>query len=162
MGACTFEFTKNSPLRMTLVDEATDHAKYQIETPIRIVGSVSRIRKFDLPPQAPLIRDDKASSDHSDDPSDKGKKKRSKWRIAGRKLSETDDEIARIHWKCLSPSRERVLAKDWEDENVRKPSLSFLSWSKAELGLTMKGFSGQKSTSFFWHTGSAMEKDELE
>ena len=105
MGACTFEFTKNSPLRTTLVDEATGHAKYQIETPIRIVGSVTRIRKFDIPPQAPLIRNEKANSDHSDDPTDKGKKKTSKWKMAGRKLSETDDEIARIHWKCLSPSR---------------------------------------------------------
>ena len=105
MGSCSFQFVKNSPLRTTLIDEATGHAKYQIETPIRIVGSVTRIRKFDLSPQSPLVLDGKANSDLSDDLTDKGRKKRSMWKITGGKLPQTDDEIARIHWKCLSPSR---------------------------------------------------------
>ena len=53
MSGCTLRFARNSPLRTTLVDDATGHAKYQIDTPIRIVGSVTRIKKFDSPPQHP-------------------------------------------------------------------------------------------------------------
>jgi hypothetical protein len=108
MSACTLQFAQNSPLRTTLVDEATGHAKYQIDTPIRLIGSVTRIRKFDLPPQPPLVLDDKAGSDLSDDLTDKkGRKGGFKWsklKIWKADLPETEDEIGRIHWKCFSPN----------------------------------------------------------
>ena len=106
MSACTLQFARNSPLRTTLVDESTGHAKYQIDTPLRITGSVTRIRKFDLAPQPPLVLDSKANSDSTDDdPTDKGKGKEGfKWRnLVRTELPETKDEIARINWKCFSP-----------------------------------------------------------
>jgi len=105
MSACTLQFAKNSPLRTTLVDETTGHTKFQIDTPIRIVGSVTRIRKFDLPPQSPLVSNDKASSDFSDNPTDLGGKKKGgfEWKnLAGAELPKADDEIGRIRWKCFS------------------------------------------------------------
>ena len=104
MSACTFQFARNSPLRTTLVDESTGHAKYQIDTPLRITGSVTRIRKFDLPPQPPLVLDSRANSDSTDD---KGKGKGGfKWKnLIRAELPETEDEIARINWKCSSPDR---------------------------------------------------------
>jgi hypothetical protein len=106
MGVSTFEFARNSPLRTTLVDHTTGHAKYQIDTPRRITGSVTRIRKFASPPQPPLVCDEKASSDLGDeDPTDKGKKGWFRWKLTGAELPETDDEIARIYWKCFSPDR---------------------------------------------------------
>ena len=106
MGACTLQFTRNSPLRTILVDEATGHAKYQIETPITLMQHTTRVRKVDLPPQSPLVLGKKASSDGYYDPTDKGEKKRGfKWsRIFKPDLPQTDDEIGRIHWKCFSPS----------------------------------------------------------
>ena len=108
MSGCAFELAQNSPLRTTLVDEVTGHAKYQIDTPLRIVGSVTRIRKFDLPPSQPLplIQSGEASPDDDDDPTDTGKKKGKwfKWNpVTGEELPETDDELARIHWKWFLP-----------------------------------------------------------
>lgn len=104
MSACTFQLARNSPLRTTLIDETTGHAKYQIDTPLRIVGSVTRIRKFDLPPQSPLVRDAKANTDSDEDITDKGKKKGGfKWKnLAGAGLPEADDEIGRINWSCFT------------------------------------------------------------
>ena len=111
MSGCTLRFARNSPLRTTLVDDATGHAKYQIDTPIRTVGSVTRIKKFDSPPQPPLHWDKNANSDSGYDITDmKNKKKKSKPKKdkkggeqAG--LPETSDEMARIYWKWFSPDR---------------------------------------------------------
>ena len=105
MSGCTFELTRNSPLRTTLLDEITGHAKYQIDTPLRIVNSVTRIRKFDVPPQAPLIRGGKTNPDHNDDPANVGKKRSFRWKLSGKEVPETEDEFARIRWKCFSPDR---------------------------------------------------------
>lgn len=105
MGTCTFHFARNSPLRTTLVDETTGHAKYQIDTPRRITGSVTRIRKFGLAPQSPLVSSNKAS-DFDEDPTDKGRKQGFEWKnLFKAKLPEAEDEIARIHWKCFSQDR---------------------------------------------------------
>jgi len=112
MSGCTFLFARNSPLRTTLVDEASGHAKYQIDTPIRIAGSVTRIRKFDSPAHAPLHWDDD-DSDPGDDIADKGKKSKSKKNHEEEEgeeeevaeLPETSDEIARIYWKWFSSDR---------------------------------------------------------
>jgi hypothetical protein len=112
MSGCTLRFARNSPLRTTLVDEATGHAKYQIDTPIRLVGSVTRIRKFDLPIQPPLHWDDDTDSAPGDDVTDMGKKKskndkngKEDEEEAGPELAETSDEIARIYWKWFSSDR---------------------------------------------------------
>ena len=110
MSGCTLRFAKDSPLRTTLVDEATGYAKYQIDTPIRLVRSATRIRKFDSPTQPPLHWDDDADSDSGDDITDKRKKKKSKkdendeGEIEA-ELPETSDEIARIYWKWFSSDR---------------------------------------------------------
>ena len=80
MSGCTLRFARNSPLRTTLVDESTGHAKYKIETPMRIARSVTRIWKLESSTQPPL-----------------------NW-SEGR-LQETSDEIARIYWKLFSPNR---------------------------------------------------------
>jgi hypothetical protein len=112
MAICTFEFSRNSPLRTTLIDEATSCAKYQIDTPLRIVGSVTTIRKFVLPPQPPLVRRDKGSSDFGDDPTDRVKKRGfGRGLIGTPELPETGDEIARIHWKWFSPDGIDFLGK---------------------------------------------------
>ena len=117
MSGCTLRFARDSPLRTTLVDEATGYAKYQIDTPIKLVGSATRIRKFDSPTQPPLHWDD----DDCDDDSDSGgditdvKKRRSgstgsykeghEEEAPGQELAETSDEIARIYWKWFSSDR---------------------------------------------------------
>jgi hypothetical protein len=97
-------------LRTVLVDQATGYAKYQIDTPIKIVRSVTRIRKPD-PSTHPLHhRDGGIDSVSSDDITDMGKrKKKSKKHKEGDetvpKLPETSNEIARIHWSCFSSGR---------------------------------------------------------
>jgi hypothetical protein len=115
MSGCTFIFARNSPLRTTLVDEATGHAIYQVDTPIKLARSVTRIRKLDSHTQ-PHHWDEDADSDSGDDITDKGKKKKSKSKKDRRgeegggdetasDLPETSDEIARIYWKWFSPDR---------------------------------------------------------
>ena len=108
MSGCTFILARNSPLRTTLVDEVTGHAKYKIDTPIRLTGSVTRIRKLD-PHTHPYHWDDDSDSDSDDGIADKKKyeyKKDEKDEEAGDEttpeLPETSDEMARIYWKWLS------------------------------------------------------------
>ena len=111
MSGCTLRFARNSPLRTTLIDEATGIAKYQIDTPIRISGSVTRIRKLDSSAQHPHDPDQDADSDSDDDIVHQGEKGSSdgKYGSGGEveletveELSETSDEIARIYWKWFS------------------------------------------------------------
>ena len=111
MTGCTLLFARNSSLRTTLVDEATGHAKYQIDTPVKIAQRVTRIRKFDSPTQPPIHWDDDNDSDSGDDIADKDKP-RSKEDEEGEEggepepeFSGTNDEIARIYWKWFSPDR---------------------------------------------------------
>ena len=111
MGGCALLLARNSPIRTTLVDEATGHTKYKIETPIRITRSVTRIKKYDSPPQPPANRDKEADSDSGDDITDKknkkkkSKSKRDEKRKREAELAGTGDEIAGIYWKCLSPDK---------------------------------------------------------
>ena len=112
MNGCTLRFARSSPIRTTLVDETTGHAKYKIETPMRIARSVTRIRRFDSPTQPSLHWDEDADSDSGDDIADGGKsdsKKRKKGEEEGdgteTGLSDTSDEIARIYWKWFSSNR---------------------------------------------------------
>jgi len=115
MSAYTLQFVQNCPLRTTLIDDATGHVKYEIDTPMKIARSVTRIRKFHSPTQPPVHRDEDDEPDSGDDITDKGKKKKKKPK-KGRKdqeeerkteaeLSETSDEIARIYWNWFSPDR---------------------------------------------------------
>ena len=116
MNGCTLLFARNSPLRTTLVDEATGHAKYKIDTPIRLTGSVTRIRKLDSNTQ-PYHWDEDGDSDSNDDITDEGNgKKKDKSKRDEKdeedeegetlqRLPETSDEIARIYWKWFSSDR---------------------------------------------------------
>jgi len=115
MSGCILQFARNSPLRTTLIDEATGNAVYQIDTPIRIAGSVTRIRRFDSSTHPPHEWHDDADSDSGDDITEKGKGRRSKSEKdkidpededeAGVGLPETSDEIARIYWKWFSSDK---------------------------------------------------------
>ena len=107
MSGCTLRLTRNSPLRTTLVDEATGHAVYQIDTPIRVARSVTRIRKFDSPQPHPHRVSEGATPDSDDDIPDKGKGGRPEGDETKTmpELPETSDEIARIYWKWFSSDK---------------------------------------------------------
>ena len=118
MSGCTLRFARDTPLRTTLVDEVTGHTKYKIETPRRIAGSVTRIKKFDSPPQPPLYWDVNGGPNSGDDITDMGRKKKKKTdskkgerndRDEGGKTEtespEANDEMARIYWKWFSSDR---------------------------------------------------------
>jgi hypothetical protein len=107
MSGCTLQLSRDSALRTVLVDQATGHAKYQIDTPMKIARSVTWIRKLH-PSTRPLHhRDEDTKSGSSDDITDIGKRKKKakSEKHEGRELHETGDEIARIHWSCFSPDR---------------------------------------------------------
>lgn len=114
MSGCTLQLSRNSPLRTSLVDEATGRVKYKINTPIRLTRSVTRIRKFTSPTQPPLHRDQGSDSGSGGDITDKKNKETPKRKKDkkdkeedGREaeLPETSDEIARIYWKWFSTDR---------------------------------------------------------
>ena len=112
MSGCTLEFDRNSPLRTTLIDKATGHAKYQIDTPVRLVGSVTRIRKLDSSTPHIYHEYGDGDSDSDDDiirtgkkgPSDSKKHENDKEDELEtvEVLAEASDEIARIYWKWFS------------------------------------------------------------
>lgn len=115
MSGCTLRFAQDSPLRTTLIDEATGRAKYKIETPRKVTRSVTRIRKLDSSTQSPLHRDEYREPNLGDGVAGEGKKKSdSKGREDSEgdgdetetgeetELAETSDEIARIYWKWFS------------------------------------------------------------
>jgi hypothetical protein len=111
MNGCTLQLTRDSALRTVLVDQATGYAKYQIDTPIKLVRSVTRIRKLD-PSTHPLHRDADTTSGSSDDITDMGKRKKEskseKHEEGDERVPEsrgTNDEIARIHWSRFSSDR---------------------------------------------------------
>ena len=121
MSVCNLRFTRNSPLRTVLVDEATGHAMYEIDTPIRISGSVTRIRKrLDSHTPHPLNQDNDADSDSGDDVADMKRSgstgsrsyKGDREEDTGPELAETSDEIARIYWKWFSSDRIIFRGKD--------------------------------------------------
>jgi hypothetical protein len=108
MSGCTLQLTRDSPLRTVLVDQATGYAKYQIDTPIRIVRSITWIRKLDSFTHPLHNRDTDTTSVSDDDIINMGKrKKRSKSeKHEGDEmvpmLPETSNEIARIDWSYFS------------------------------------------------------------
>ena len=107
MSGCTLRFTRNSPLRTTLVDETTGDVKYKIKTPIRIARSVTRITKFKPRTETPLHPDVDGNSDSGRNTM-KEEKSNSKGGAANEIKTEPleiSDEIARIYWKWFSPNR---------------------------------------------------------
>jgi hypothetical protein len=101
MSGCTLRFARNSPLRTTLVDEATGDVKYKIETPIRIARSVTRIRKFKPHTPASLHLDVDLNSESGDDIGDREEVGSG----TDTEPQETSEEIARIYWKWFSSNR---------------------------------------------------------
>ena len=115
MSGCTLRFTRNSPLRTILVDEATGDAKYQIDTPSGIARIATRIRKLSPSTRPPLNWDDEESDPGDDDADDEkdsdskskkgGDSEEEVYEIVKSKLPETSDEVARIYWKWFSSDR---------------------------------------------------------
>ena len=111
MNGCILRLSRESPLRTTLVDEATGQAKYQIDTPMKFARSVTRVRKFDSATQSSLHwSDDDPGPDSGDDIADKKGSKPKEEEEAegdgvGAELPETSDEMARIYWKWFSSDR---------------------------------------------------------
>jgi len=97
---------KNSPLRTTLIDEATGQAVYKVDTPTKFSASVTKIRKLDSPTQPTLHRNDDADSDSNEDIADKtGASGGIEEGDPMTGLPETSDEMARIYWKFISSDR---------------------------------------------------------
>ena len=114
MGGCTLRFTKKSPLGTALVNEATGHVKYTIETPMNpIARAVTRIKKFGPHTQPPHNSDEYAGTDSDDDitlcGTIKGEHDGSGPEVKGDEMDlempGASNEIARIDWKLFSPDK---------------------------------------------------------
>ena len=109
MSGCTFLLTRNSPLRTTLIDEATGQAVYNVDTPRKLAPDVTKIRKLDSPTQPPHHWDD--GGDDGDFSEGIADRKGAFREVEGAKpdtppeLPETSDEIARIYWKFISSDK---------------------------------------------------------
>jgi len=104
MSTYTLRLFGDSPLRTTLVDEATGYARYRIDTPMRFGRIITRIRKIDSPStqSPPHLGGEDSGSGSGGDITDK---KGSKAEEEEEGLPETGDEIARIYWKWFSAAR---------------------------------------------------------
>ena len=103
MAGRSFSLARNSPLRTTLIDEATGQAVYEISTPRWLSSSyATKIRKLE-PTTQPHLPSDDDDDDNDDDITDK------KDGLTGKEedeplteLPETSDEIARIYWRFFT------------------------------------------------------------
>ena len=111
MSGCTLQFSKSCPFRTTLIDEATGHVKYKIETPIKVAHVVTRIRKFEPHTQPLHSSDEENGSDSDDDATLYGmiEDKSHPEEVEGEEINldfpETSDEMARIYWKIFAPDK---------------------------------------------------------
>ena len=107
MAGRTFLLARNSPLRTTLIDEATGQAVYQIDTPRGFISETTKIRKLDPATRAPLDWDDGgADSDDGEDIDKKGAVRGTEGsELEMADLPETSDEIARIYWTFTTSER---------------------------------------------------------
>lgn len=109
MGGCTLRFTRSSPVRTILIDQATGHAKYKIETPIKVAHVVTRIRKLESNTQPPLEEDAGSDSDDNETLCGKTEEKLPFDEVEGDEIDlefpESSDEMARIYWKLLAPDK---------------------------------------------------------
>ena len=128
-------FTRNSPVRTVLINEATGKELYRIDTPRRFIGSVTRVFRCDpATPSAanptPTTPRPQLDADESPEP---GYSSEEEWRLLtgansdnageengnaiesevesagedglGEDLSLVEDEIARWYWKWFSSPR---------------------------------------------------------
>jgi hypothetical protein len=109
MSGCTLRFTKSSPFRTTIIDEATGHVKYKTETPlIKISNVVTRIRKFESDAQPPLHLEEDTESDSNDNGTLCGNtegKLLSDEVEGNEEIPESSDEMARIYWKLIAADK---------------------------------------------------------
>jgi len=105
MSGCTFQFTRNSPLRTTLIDEATGKAKYKIDTPRKISERVTQIRELESATQPPH---EEIESDSDDiivrEKSEKDERNTTELPVLP-VLPGMSDEIAKIHWFWFESDR---------------------------------------------------------
>lgn len=103
MSGRTFSLARNSPLRTTLIDEATGHAVYEVDT--LTTSWVTKIRKLDHTARPPPYSED-GDFDPGEDLIDKkrtpvdAEEDESVMELPG-----TSDEMASIHWKAFSQER---------------------------------------------------------
>jgi hypothetical protein len=106
MSGLTLSLAHDSPLRTTLIDEATGNAIYEIHTPRGLsLQRVTKIRKLD-PGTRPPLHSDEGDSDSDEDPAHK------KYTPVSTEEGEpviespeTSDEIGRIYWKSTSSNK---------------------------------------------------------
>lgn len=110
MSGCTLRFTRNSPVRTTLVDEATGHVMYKIETPtFKFAHVATQIRKVESHTQPPLHLEEDTYTDSGDDTTDDEKMDDKFYSDEESQvdlgLPEISDEMARIYWKLLAQDK---------------------------------------------------------
>lgn len=113
MSGCTLRLTKNSPLQTTLVDEATGHVKYKIETPVKIAHVLTQVRKFESHAQPPHHSEEDTGSDLDDDITLCGSMKgklgsdgvKGEEMLVDPEVPGASNEIARIYWKLLTSDK---------------------------------------------------------
>jgi hypothetical protein len=107
MSGCTFQFTRSSSIRTTLIDETTGHVKYKMETPIKASHVVTRIRKFEDNAYPPSSLDEDDDSDPNGDLTDEEMEEKFSDDMDGDKMRlempEISDEMATIYWKLVAP-----------------------------------------------------------
>ena len=105
MSGLTFSLARDSTLRTTLIDEATGHAMYQVDTPQKLSSSyTTNIRKLGPATQPPPYSDDGDSDSDEDLDQKKCIPVDADEDELVVKLPETSDEMARIYWKLNSPN----------------------------------------------------------
>lgn len=117
-------FTRSSPIRTVLINEATGKEVYRIDTPRRVVASVTRVFRCDpAKPPVPNVASDsrrdvdefRGSGDWNPlsgtrpDDSDEGNGNEDEGGVGGEGLGEesplVENEIARWYWKWFSSPR---------------------------------------------------------
>ena len=110
-------FTRNSPSQTVLVNETTGQELYRIDTPLRFVGSVTRV--FRCSPAATstpnsVTRDASephegsnslAGSGRGDGDEGDGGVAGAVDEVPGEDLPLVENEIARLYWNLLAPTR---------------------------------------------------------
>jgi hypothetical protein len=121
-------FTRNSPVRTILVNEATGKELYRIDTPRRFVGSVTRVFRCD--PATPSVPNPTSLPQSDADEPHQGYSSEDEWRLLtednsgdengnegesgvdgvgedgfGEDAPLVENEIARLYWKWFSSPR---------------------------------------------------------
>lgn len=106
MNGRTLSLSRDSPLRTSLIDEATGQVVYEIDTPQKLTSSwVTKIRKLDPATRPHLYSDDGDPDSDEDTVVEKHGSMGAEEDEPAMELPETSDEIARIYWKLMAPDR---------------------------------------------------------